>query len=182
MKKSVLVLALFYLYLTTPAAFAQSSVYAGMNVAETTNVGFWGINPTLELRREVAPGINLSLRLNGFLDVMPQKEEPAFKGQYYHRSLYSDLGIDLKLVDRAADLSVGLGGTYQVGTEEYILAASYQGDEVISYRTEKTNLSRLGMFVKSTVDFGDEVSLNLTVYRFSYWGEYFSLGPSFRIN
>lgn len=162
---------------------AQTVVSAGLNGAETTSKGFWGINPTVEIKHHMTSTFNADLRINGFFDLMPAHElMQHIKVRDFHRSVYSDLGLNLKITDRYIDWSIGVGGTYQIGREQFLQSASFYGEELMFYDIRRTDISRFGIFVRNTLDFGHTVSLNLTVYRFEYWGEYMSLGPSFRLN
>lgn len=118
--------------------------------------------------------------LYGKTDIL-YRTPAEFRRKEYHRSFYTDLGLNVKLINRAADWSIGAGGAYQIGAEKYVSEAGWRGDQLDFYRAEKTNSSRFGIFVKNTVEFGEVVSLNLTVYRFNFWAEYMSFGPSFKI-
>lgn len=93
------------------------------------------------------------------------------------------LGSGTSISTAQTSLFVGLnaGGSYQIGGERYISTASYYGGELIDYRFEETDFSGFGIFIKNSVEFNRSVSLNLTVYRYSFLGEYISFGPSFKI-
>lgn len=181
MKKLIPLLTIFMLGSGTSISTAQTSLFAGLNVAESTNVGFWGVNPTVEVQQNITTNTTVDLRLNGFLDIAPKESEPELRGKEYHRSFYADLGLNVRLIDRSVDWIIGAGGSYQIGGERYISTASYYGGELIDYRFEETDFSGFGIFIKNSVEFNRSVSLNLTVYRYSFLGEYISFGPSFKI-
>lgn len=172
---------LLFLLLMSSICLGQTSFFGGLNAAESTNKGFWGINPTVGIQHPVSTNFNINLRLNGFLDLKPKSDIPQFQGKNYHRSFYSDLGIDFRIIDRAVDWSIGAGGSYQVGVEKYVSGAGWYGDKLTSYKTEKNSFSRFGVFIKNSIKFGETVSLNMTIYRFTFWGDYLSFGPSFKI-
>lgn len=181
MKK--LFLSLFIFFLTISSSFAQTSFFGGLNIAESTNKGFWGLNPTLEVEQNIASNLNIDLRINGFFDVHPNAElMKNVKIQEHHRSFYSDLGLNVKIINKKVDWSIGAGGSYQVGGERYLSGAGYYDGELTEYQIYSNNFSRVGFFIKNTLDFGEAVSFNLTVYRFRFWGEYMSFGPSFKLN
>ncbi|MDZ7659489.1 hypothetical protein [Fodinibius sp.] len=174
--------SLFIFFLTISSSFAQTSFFGGLNVAGSTNVGFWGLNPTAEVEQKIFGNLNADFRLNGFVDLGPNENIPGVNTKDYHRSIYSDLGLNFKLIDRKVDWSIGAGGSYRIGTEKFVDEVGYNGNTLVHYDTRKINFSGFGIFVKNTIGFGKNVSLNLTVYRFNFWGEYMSVGPSFKIN
>lgn len=180
MKKLLLTLIIFFLSLSS--SFAQTSLFGGLNAAGSTNVGFWGLNPTMEVEHTLFGNLNADLRLNGFFDLGPNENLPGVKAKDYHRSIYSDLGLNLKIIDQKVDWSIGAGGSYQIGTEKFIDEFAYNGNTLVHYDTRKVDFSRFGLFIKNTVALGEAVSFNLTVYKFNFWGEYISFGPSFKIN
>ncbi|MDZ7659477.1 hypothetical protein [Fodinibius sp.] len=173
----------FILFTLASSTFAQTSLSAGLNATGSMNVGYWGVSATIEAQHQLTPRLSADISLNGFHDLAPHEELlPNVKVSDYHRSVYSDLGLNFKLIDRKVDWSIGAGGSYQIGSEQYLQSASYYGEELTDYHIEKNNFSRFGVFVKNTIDFGQSVSLNIIVYRFEFWGEYMSIGPSFSIN
>lgn len=181
MKK--LFLSLFIIFLTFSSSVAQTSFLAGLNIAESTNVGFVGLNPTLEVEQPLTFHISANATLNGFWDVYRVEEsEPLFKKESYHRSFYSDLGLNVKIIDKTVDWSIGTGGSYQVGVQNYVDEAGWRGGELEFYDTRKTNFSRFGMLIRNTIGFGEVVNLNINIYRFNFWGEYMSVGTSFKLN
>jgi hypothetical protein len=180
MKK--LFLSFTIISLSLSLSFGQTSLKGGINGAGSTNKGFWGLNPNLAIEHNLFGDLNADFRLNGFVDIGPNEKISGADVTDYHRSLYSDLGISYKLINRKVDWSIGGGGSYQIGVEKYVATAGWTGDRLDFYETEKTNFSRFGLFLKNTISFGEAVSVNLTVYRFDFWGEYISFGPSFHIN
>lgn len=173
----------FVLLTLTSSTFAQTSLSAGLNATGSMNVGYWGVSAIIEAQHQLTPRFSADISLNGFHDLAPHEELlPNVKVSDYHRSIYSNLGLNFKLIDRTIDWSLGAGGTYQIGSEQYLQSASYYGEELTDYHIEKNKFSRFGMFVKNTIDFGESVSFNITVYKFEFWGEYMSIGPSFSIN
>ena len=146
------------------------------------DVSFWGASAIVEAQHQFTPRFNADVSLNGFHDLAPKHNQPGIEPNDYHRSLYANLGLNFKLIDQTVDWSIGAGGTYQIGSEQYIQSSSYRGDQLMDYSIEETNISRFGVFVKNSLNLSKTFSFNITVYRFDYWGEYLSFGPSFKIN
>jgi hypothetical protein len=180
MKKIFFSVVIFFL--TISSSFAQTSFFGGLNAVNSTNKGFFGLNPTLEIEQNIFGNLNADFRFNVFFDLGPNENIPGVDTKDYHQSIYSDLGLNFKLIDRKVDWSIGGGGSYRIGAEKYVSGAGWTGDRLDFYETKRTNFSGFGIFVESTIGFGEKVSLNLTVYKFNFWGEYMSIGPSFKIN
>ncbi|MEL7834658.1 hypothetical protein [Fodinibius sp. Rm-B-1B1-1] len=175
-------LSIIFLSFLTTISLAQPSIKAGLNIAESTNVGFVGLNPTLEVEQRLISNISANVTLNGFWDFNQVEEyEPLFKEKSYHRSFYSDLGLNIKIIDKAVDWSIGAGGSYQVGVEKYVDTAGWRDGQLQFYDTRKTNFSRFGILISNTIGFGKVVNLNINIYRFNFWGEYMSIGTSFNL-
>lgn len=165
----------------TLSSLAQTSLSVGANATGSMNVSYWGASAIIEAQYQLTSRLTAGLSLNGFHDLAPGDDQPGFEANDYHRSVYSNLGLNFKLIDQTVDWSIGAGGTYQIGSEQYIQSTSYRGDMLLDYSVEKNSFSRSGYFVKNTLGIGQRISFNITVYRFTYWGEYISLGPSFAI-
>jgi len=158
MKK--LFLSLFIVFLTISSSFAQTSFFGGLNIAESTNKEFWGLNPTLEVEQNITSNLNIDLRVNGFFDVHPnQVLMPNVKVQEYHRSFYSDLGLNIKVIDKKVDWSVGAGGSYQIGGEQYLGGAGYYDGELTDYHIEKKIFQGLEFSLKPPSILGKQSAL-----------------------
>lgn len=170
------------LFVISVSSLAQTSVYLGLNAATSTNVGFWGANPTFEIEHEIISNVHIDLRLNGFIDLKSDSELfPNVEVQEYHRSFYSDLGLNIKIIDRRIGWSVGGGVSYQLGSERYLESLGKRNGELLDFNIETDNFSRFGLYVNNAFYFGESISININVYGFRYWGEYMSIGPSFRV-
>ena len=180
MKK--LSLLTFVLLTVISSTFAQTSFSAGLNATGSMNASYWGASAIMEAQHQLTSRLNGDLSLSLFHDLAPRDKQPGIEANDYHRSIYSNLGLNFKLVDRTVDWSIGVGGTYQLGSEQYIQSSRYRGDQLLDYSIAKTNFSRFGVFVKNALNFSPTFSFNITVYRFDYWGEYLSFGPTFKIN
>lgn len=178
MKKLTLTSALLLLF--TTAGLAQTSFHAGLNGALSTSAGFWGINPSVETNHKLSGRLNAEFRLNGFFDLSPDPLVSGVAINEYHRSIYSDFGLNYKLIDRTMDWDIAAGATIRFGKEQYFSSASWRGDELKSYKTEQVNLTSAGFYLKNSIGVGKALRFNLTLYRFTYLGEYMSFGPSIK--
>lgn len=163
----------------TTSAFAQTSISGGINAAESTNLGFWGINPSLEIQHKLNSSFYADFNINGFLDLSRGEQNHEFRRKTYHKSLLTDLGINYQVINNSMSWAIGIGGTYRIGNEQYVSSTSYRGSTLVDYKIDSHNLSGFGYYLRNTMGFGKHLQLNLTVYRFDFTGQFWSVGPSY---
>ena len=75
---------------------------------------------------------------------------------------------------------MGFGGTYRLGKEQYVSSIAYRGKKLVDYNIDAKNLSGFVFYLKNTVGFGEHLQLNLSIYRFNFTGQFWSIGPAYK--